>query len=578
MFKRLWKYAEHERWKVVVYLFFHLVAVIAQLGKPYAFAMAINALQKNGDNMINEIAQWLLIYAVCFFISEIFMRSARFIERYVAFRAQKRFILKMYNHLQSLSLKWHSDHHSGAVIDRINKAAKALFSFGQTQDTYVSVFVRFWGPMIILWQISPIISVVATIFGFLKILVTKKIYNKTVPEYRAQNEGEHNVASALHDYISNIITIIMLRVGKLVEKDIGNRIMKIFPHLVRENKFTHLKCFINGLLVLILEVGLIFYYIYSKNQAGEVIMIGSVTAIFQYLGLYMESFNFYAGNYESVIHWKTDFESIKPIVDEKTEVTPISDTQISSWENIAIRELCFSYGNSDHQLMDISMEFRKNCKIAIIGESGAGKSTLLKILRGLLPVINGFITIDGVENLPFHAISSTTTLIPQEAEIFENTIRYNITMGMPVDEKELADAIKTAGFNEVVNRLPKGLNSDVREKGVNFSGGEQRRLALARGIFAIKDSKIILLDEPTSGIDPANELNIIQGLLEMLTDKAVICVLHRLHLLRLFDYIYVLKNGKIVEEGTFNELNEFNGEFTRLWNKYLVEEIIENSD
>jgi ATP-binding cassette subfamily B protein len=131
-------------------------------------------------------------------------------------------------------------------------------------------------------------------------------------------------------------------------------------------------------------------------------------------------------------------------------------------------------------------------------------------------------------------------------------------------------------FNDVAERLPQGLESDVREKGVNLSGGEKQRLALARGIFSIRDSSIILLDEPTASVDPATEMTIFKRLLEHLSEKCVINVLHRLHLVRLFDYVYVLKRGEIVEEGSFDDLCNANGEFSRLWNKYQAQEDIED--
>ncbi|WP_066495534.1 ABC transporter ATP-binding protein [Abyssisolibacter fermentans] len=578
MFKHLWQYAEKERWKVVVYILLHAISILGELGKPFAFAMVLNALQKNSPNVINEVLHWLLFYTACFFVFEIFHRSARFIERYVAFRNRKRFVTTMYDHLQTLPLSWHSDNHSGAVIDRVNKAADALYEFGQSQMMFVNVFMKFWGPMIILWKISKEIAIIAMMVGFLIVFVTKKLYSLSVPEYRAQNQAFHDVALALHDYVSNITTIIMLRLGKYVKKDIEERINRAFPHLKKENRITHIKCFSTGFLMLLLDVGLIFYYIYSQKQANALIKIGSVAAIFEYIKQFMMSFQFYAGDYESVIHWKTDFEAIRPILDEKSKVVVLEEVLLNEWKKIDVKSLDFSYGDEKYDLKDISISLYKGKKIAFVGESGAGKSTLLKILRGLVSTRRGKLKVDEDKELPISVLAKTTTLIPQEPEIFENTVRYNITMGMISKEEDIESAIWTAGFNDVVKKLPTGVESDVREKGVNLSGGEKQRLALARGIFAIKDSKIVLLDEPTSNVDPAMELTIFRRLFEILSEKCVVSVLHRLHLVRLFDYVYVLKEGRIVEEGTFEHLRENNGEFTRLWNKYLAEEELEEMD
>ncbi|NDI35760.1 ABC transporter ATP-binding protein [Chengkuizengella sediminis] len=572
MFKQLWFYAERERWKVVVYLTLHAISMLGELGKPFAFSMVLNALQRNEPTVVEEVITWLGFYLLCFFVFEIFHRSARFIERFVAFRNRKRFVNAMYNHLQSLPLSWHSDNHSGAVIDRVNKAADGLFNFGQSQSMYVQFFMNFWVPLIILWTISPIISVLAVFSGLTLVVITKKLYSLSIPEYRAQNDKFHNVAAGLHDYVSNITTIIMLRLGKSAQNDIDERINRVFPHLVKENYITNIKCFIAALIMISLDVGLIFYYIYTQNQAGSVIMIGSVTVIFFYLHQCMSSFQFYSGDYEQVIHWKTDFETIKPILDEKVKMNEYIGTDLDQWKQLNLNSLKFSYGDGKYHLKDVSIIIEKGKKIAFVGASGAGKSTLLKVLRGLTPVEGGTLTKEDGTNLPVSSLSTITTLIPQEPEIFENNIHYNITMGMSGSEIEVENALRISGFKEVVERLPNGLESDVREKGVNLSGGEKQRLALARGIYSIRDSEIILLDEPTSNVDPAVEMTIIKSLFEHLSDRSVISVLHRLHLVRHFDYVYVFKQGEIVEEGTFEELHNANGEFTRLWHKYLAEE------
>ncbi|WP_214484478.1 ABC transporter ATP-binding protein [Bacillus sp. SM2101] len=575
MFRQLWLYADRERWKIVVYLTLHAISMLGELGKPFAFSMVLNALQRNESTVVREVMTWLGFYLLCFFVFEIFHRSARFIERFVAFRNRKRFVNSMYSHLQSLPLSWHSDNHSGAVIDRVNKAADGLYNFGQSQSMYIQFFMNFWVPLIILWTISPIISVLAVISGLTLVVITKKLYNLSIPEYRAQNDKFHNVAAGLHDYVSNITTIIMLRLGKSAQKDIDERINRAFPHLVKENYITHIKCFIAALIMISLDVGVIFYYIYSQKQAGSVIMIGSVTVIFFYLHQCMSSFQFYSGDYEQVIHWKTDFEAIKPILDEKAKTNEDIGTNLDQWKQLNLNSLHFSYGGGKYHLKDVSINIEKGKKVAFVGASGAGKSTLLKVLRGLTPVEEGTLTKEDGSNLPVTSLSTITTLIPQEPEIFENNIHYNITMGMPGSEIEVENALRISGFKEVVARLPHGLESDVREKGVNLSGGEKQRLALARGIYSIKDSEIILLDEPTSNVDPAVEMTIFKRLFEHLSDRSVISVLHRLHLVRHFDYVYVFKQGEIVEEGTFEALHNAKGEFARLWEKYLAEEEVE---
>jgi ABC-type multidrug transport system fused ATPase/permease subunit len=481
-------------------------------------------------------------------------------------------MVKTYAHLQSLPLSWHTDHHSGSIIDRVNKASSAIFEFGQSQMLFVNVFLKFWVPMIILWQISPIVSIVATLAGGLMVFSTRMIYKLSVPEYRAQNEGFHKVASAVHDYVSNITTIITLRLGKLVEEDLRKRINLVFPHLKKENSLTQIKCFIASSIMLVINVGLILYYIISQMNAGLIVSIGIVVAISQYLKEYMVPFEFYAGDYEMAIHWKTDFEAVEPILNEQLYIDSDICDYNKKWDVLKVESLSFSYNENGIGLKNISLRVEKGKKIAFVGVSGSGKSTLLKVLRGLIPIKQGVLKYDMSDKAySILSLSDITTLIPQEPEIFENDIRYNVTMGMLAPDEEVERAMYVAGFDEIVKKLPKGLDTDIREKGINLSGGEKQRLALARGLFAIRDSEIVLLDEPTSHVDPVTEASIFARVFKELSRKCIICVLHRFHLVERFDYVYVLKDGEIVEEGTFEELKNGNREFTRLWNKYMME-------
>ncbi len=570
MLKQLWRYAGEERWKIVAYYLLHAISILGELGKPFAFAMVINALQANRSSLISDVSHWLAFYVLCFITFEVFHRCARYLELPVAFRSRRRFIDAMYDRLQSLPLSWHTEHHSGNLIDRINVAARALHEFGNAQMNYVAFLMKLWGPVIILWRISPQISIVSILVGVVMVMVTRHLYNAIVPLYRKQIETLHDFAAAFFDYMSNMRTIITLRLGRYVKRDLDDRLARFYPYMMRENNVTQLKCFVVASLVLLLEVGVIFYYILSQQRAGAVIMIGSVTAIFQYLGQLMQSFQFYATDYEQVLHWRTDFEAVRPVLETEDHSVPEASA-LRDWEHIVLHPIRFSYGNGKLHLQDISLSMSRHSKIALVGESGAGKSTLLQVLRGLSDVPDASLTVDSKRALPLSALSSMATLIPQEPEIFENTIRHNVTMGIPATAEEVQSALRVAGFDQVVEGLPNGLDSDIREKGVNLSGGEKQRLALARGVFAIRDSSLVLLDEPTSNIDPRTEAMIFERLFQLLAERCVVSSLHRLHLLRLFDYVYVMKHGRIVEEGTFADLCGREGEFARLWAAYQSE-------
>ena len=229
-------------------------------------------------------------------------------------------------------------------------------------------------------------------------------------------------------------------------------------------------------------------------------------------------------------------------------------------------DLTFRYEDKEHQphlLDNIALHLERGRRIALVGESGSGKSTLLRILRGLHPPLTATVTLDGQPS-DLAALSGSSTLVPQDAEIFENTVRYNVTCGI-ADETGLDEAVERACLGPVLELLPNGLDTDIRERGVNLSGGQKQRLALARGLFAARDSSILLLDEPTSSLDPVTEAIVYDRIFAGLPDACIVSSVHRLHLLSRFDHIYVMDKGRIVEEGSFAELTTRDGPLNRMW-------------
>ena len=196
------------------------------------------------------------------------------------------------------------------------------------------------------------------------------------------------------------------------------------------------------------------------------------------------------------------------------------------------------------------------------------KPPILALIRGLYNIERGEVYCNGkLLKGGITSVHDHVTLIPQEPEIFNTSFRYNITMNLPVKNKDLKNVIEMAQLKSVVGKLPKGLDTSVLEKGVSLSGGEKQRLALARGLLAAQDSEILLLDEPTSSVDNINEIKIHNNIFSRFREKTIISSVHRLHLLDRFDYIYIFSRGRIIGEGTHDSLKT-NPAFRRMLAKY----------
>jgi ABC-type multidrug transport system fused ATPase/permease subunit len=311
---------------------------------------------------------------------------------------------------------------------------------------------------------------------------------------------------------------------------------------------------------------------YSDYMLTGTIMIGTLAMLHGYLWRIGNSFFKVADLYGQFVSGSAHIENTRPIRDaydalkKDKEAAPFSE----DWKELDIKKLSFSYRAEDEVagICGVDLHIERGKKIALIGESGSGKSTVLSLVRGLYELESGELWCDGKKQKGglLH-LRNHTTLIPQDPEIFEATIRFNITMGQDVSEEALREVVKMARLEPVLDGLPEGLDTNIKEKGVNLSGGEKQRLALARGLLTAKDNDILLLDEPTSSVDGINEVRIYRRIFSRFRDKTIVSTVHRLHLLEGFDYIYMLGDGKVVAEGNFSQLQE-SEEFSLLWEEY----------
>ncbi len=195
-------------------------------------------------------------------------------------------------------------------------------------------------------------------------------------------------------------------------------------------------------------------------------------------------------------------------------------------------------------------------KIGVVGKTGSGKSTLAKLLAGLYPLTSGKYMIDETSfyDLSHEEQTRHITLVLQETEIFNMSIRDNITLLREMDPKLLEKALTIAQLDDVIAKLPEGLDTLVGEKGYHLSGGECQRVGIARAIC--KDAPIMIFDEATSSLDSKTESLIQEALETQLTEKTLVIIAHRVSTLQKTERIYVFDAGEIVEQGTFVELSE----------------------
>lgn len=580
-----WRFAEQRRRLILVYLVLFAGAQAAGLSEPYIIGQMINAVQHGMDSGFKDPAAFLhsvYFYLFLYFVAEIgfwvFHGPGRLIECYVAFHIRANYKNHMFKVLTELPLQWHRVHHSGDSIDKINRASTALFNFYETTFQSCYMFFRLIGAGTILFLFMPTLGWAAAGTAVLAVVVIYLFDRVLFHKYRAINKNENAVASALHDYITNIISIITLRLESRVRAEVWRRMQVSLPVFRRSNVLNEIKWCLTNFFIAVLIFASLAWYAHSTLMAGKIILAGTFFTLFEYLRGLGESFYNFAMIYGTVVQQAADVMSAEPLRESHAEChTTTGEHRLPvNWRSVDICDLNFVYEDERHRthhLDHVSIRLDRTAKIAFVGESGSGKSTLLNLLRGTLVAHNVQVFCDSVL-LPhgLEHLASHTTLMPQSPEIFSDTLRFNITFGIEADEAEVRRAVSLSRFEPVLTRLPEGLETNISEKGVNLSGGECQRLALARGIFFARESDIVLLDEPTSSVDPENERLIYRNLLTAFADKCVISSIHKLHLLDMFDLIYVFRDGHLIEHGDLQTLLEKDGCLASMWKASSIEE------
>ena len=343
--------------------------------------------------------------------------------------------------------------------------------------------------------------------------------------------------------------------------------IKIFVHF-REN----LVNFIAGLTV--------FYMIYScwsmtLNDSIENVYIAS----FCMMALSVMSVSVMTS--EAVAHIPGYEVSIKRVKDfyanEQDDVDIDKVLQNKEGNVIDIENVTFAYENGKNVLDDISLSIKKGEKVAILGRSGVGKSTLVKLLTGTYTDYTGNISVLG--KVPTEKMLGTKiSLLNQKPYLFDMTIRENLKLAL-LDKKEevtddeinskIEESLEKSQLTRLISELPEGINTNVFETGSRFSGGERQRIAFARTL--IQNNELLLLDEPTVGLDPKTEHELLKTIFETNRDKTIVWITHHLNSIKYMDRIIFIKDGKVEMNGTHEELYQTNEKYRKLYDMDNVE-------
>lgn len=259
-------------------------------------------------------------------------------------------------------------------------------------------------------------------------------------------------------------------------------------------------------------------------------------------------------------------------IDSVLDMKPLEETKkpaLARDGSVELKNVTFSYDGETDVIKNLSLRAAAGSTVALVGPSGGGKTTLANLIARFFDPKSGSVLIGGenAKNIPKSELMNTVSFVFQNSRLIKASVLDNVRLGRPgADEEDVMRALQAAQCSDILEKLPRGIHTVIGEKGVYLSGGEQQRIAIARAI--LKDSPIIILDEATAFADPDNETKVQAAFKNLSKGKTVIMIAHRLSTVVHADCIYVIKNGEIVQSGTFDKLMEEPGVFAQMWNDY----------
>jgi subfamily B ATP-binding cassette protein MsbA len=295
---------------------------------------------------------------------------------------------------------------------------------------------------------------------------------------------------------------------------------------------------------------------------------GALTVYLAYLKSFFKPVKDLAGMTSTIAQTTVALERIQTILsaDEviKERVGAIDPGRAAG--RVAFERVSFGYDGDDLVLNDVSFKIEPGQVVGIVGPTGSGKSTVLSLLPRFYDPAQGRVLVDGIDvtNYKVAALRNQIAFVLQDTVLFRGTVRENIAYGRPdATDEEIKAAAKIANAHEFISRMSLGYNSMVGERGETLSGGQRQRIAIARAV--IRNSPILVLDEPTAALDTESERLVIEALRRLMRGRTVIMIAHRLSTLTGADKIIVLKDGVVVEEGPHSELLTLGGVYANLY-------------
>jgi subfamily B ATP-binding cassette protein MsbA len=472
----------------------------------------------------------------------------------------------LYSHIQRLSLAYHDHKQTGDLISRITGDIDAIQSFiaSSLLDALINsiTLVGMLGVMLYLnWQFTLIALSVAPPLFLVVYTYTRKI-KKASRDVR-KKEGE--IVSVMQEVLSSIRVVKAFAREDYEQKRLEEESLEGVEIGLRARS---LKAKLAPLVEVIVAVGtcLVLWFGARMVLTGA-LSAGSLVVFILYLGKMFKPMQQLSKMTDAYSKALVGYERIREVLDTNYEIPDLPGARRAPAFHGAIEfdKVSFYYEPNSPVLKDVSLDIQPGQVAALVGPTGAGKTTIISLIPRFYDPTSGLVKIDGFDVRRFQqqSLRQQISFVLQETILFHGPIWNNIAYGKPgASRSEILQAAEMANAREFIEKLPDGYNTIVGERGVTLSGGQRQRIAIARAV--IRNSPILILDEPSSGLDAASEKLVFEALDRLMEDKTSIVIAHRLSTIRRANVIFVVQDGTIVEQGNHEQLLRANGLYAEL--------------
>ncbi|MBT4425123.1 ABC transporter ATP-binding protein [Candidatus Bathyarchaeota archaeon] len=478
----------------------------------------------------------------------------------------------MYNSLLEQSFSFYDQQRTGQLMARATGDINMLGRFfNMAFRMAISNILVLITVIYSMTSLSPELTLIAMVTIPFLLFTTSSFSKRVRPMWKEVREQNGVLTSVLQENLSGLRVVRGFSREEYEEEKFGAEVKKFFDINVT---MARVRAFFMPMASLISSVGIVIIIWYGGKQViTGALTLGTVLAFYFYMNRLMGPVRMLGFMTSMFVRAQAAAERVFEIIDAEIDVHDKDDAQefMTVEGHLVFEDVWFSYDGQNMVLTEIELDVKPGQTIAILGATGSGKSSIINLIPRFYDVSKGSIKLDGLDirDITIKNLRSHIGIVRQDPYIFSTTLRENIAYGVEsTSTKGIEEAAKQAKIHEFIASLPEGYDTKVGERGVTLSGGQKQRVAIARAL--LKNPKILVLDDSTSSVDTQTEYEIQQALDQLLENRTTFVITQRLSSIKKADYIIVLEDGAIAEEGSHEHLMALDGIYRKLYDTQIT--------